>query len=238
MKRDLYSKESFAQYVQDVKTLKKEGKLAYPLPCITICRDAGARGELTAHALKQYLDAATKPNPLWQVFEANLVDIILEKKALEGATRETLTEDKYSLFKRIQAFFQGLPSDYDVFEETVNVIQELLSLGNCIIVGRGASYVAKDMPNVLKVKLTVSSETALRRIAKDDGVNRTEAAFIYRKRNKARRNYIKNYYKQNPDNPKNYDLVLDTDNLRVVEIAEIIGKALIKKMKAQYPEYP
>lgn len=237
MARDfLYSKEDFEQYVRDVRELRTSGTLTHPLPAVTICRDAGARGEMTAHCLKNYLDAVTDPHPLWQVFEANLVDLILEKADLKNLSSVHLQEESSSIFKKMKALLQGLPSDYEIYEETVAVIKELLDLGHCIIVGRGASFVAASMANVIKIKLTVSEQTALRRIAKDEGVSRTEAASIYRNRNKARRSYIKDYYRQNPDEKRHYDEVINTDDKSAAEVAEHIGKLVIQRTKELFGE--
>ena len=226
MLRDNWTRAEFDTYVSTLKQRKKEGLLSSPLPAITICRQAGGRGELTAHALKQYLDAYEKDSLPWQVFEANLVDLILEKNALPVAISERFKEVPATFWQRLKRRFTGEPTDKHLFESTSSTIEELLSLGHCIIVGRGASFVAAHMPHVLKVRLTASKETAIRRIAKDDKKTRKEATLLWRQRNHARETYIKKHFHQKVQPKGLHDLVIQTDNLRVLDVVDQIAQEL------------
>lgn len=226
MLRENWTKEELDNYVSSIRHMKETGQLTSPLPAITICRQAGARGELTAYALKQYLDAHQNVHPTWQVFEANLVDLILEKNALPLTIAPLMKEDKSTLWQKIQNLFSAAPSNKELFLRTISTIEELLGLGRCIIVGRGASFVAHEMPHVLRIRLEASRETAIRRIAKDDKITRQKAEEIWNQRNTARDNYIKTYFHKNPHKKQSYDIIINTDNLRVMEVADIIGKEL------------
>lgn len=230
MNRDSFTHKEFELYKVAARNWKETSPSSYRLPAVTICRQAGARGELTAHALKQYLDALNV-NPLpWMVFEANLVDLIMEQELLPPGALHNMPEDKVGFWSRMRARFAGIPTDRDLFCRTSSVISEILNLGHSIVVGRGASYCAADMPHVLKVKLMASKETAIRRIAYDDKISRKEANLVRQKRNSARDAYIRAYFRKNPADLDPYDLTIQTDNLRIVEVAELIAKALLDKI--------
>lgn len=230
MDRDSFTQKEFEDYKKAARALLEANQGNFRLPAVTICRQAGARGELTAHALKQYLDATNTTTLPWMVFEANLVDLILEQHFLPPATVRNMPEDRVSFWSRVRSRLTGTPTDRFLFCRTFSVISELLNLGQCIIVGRGASYCAAPMPHVLKVKLTATKETAIRRIAHDERISRKEANLIRQQRNKARDAYIRTYYHKNPNKSDVYDLTIQTDDLRVVEVAEIIGKELLLRL--------
>lgn len=227
--RDAFTQEEFEEYVATIRRMKESGELTRPFPVVTICRQAGARGELTAHALKQYLDASTLQTPAWHVFETNLVDIILKRNFLPETMAQSMTEDGGSLLRRLRSLFGGRPSEAELFRRTANIIRELLGIGQCIIVGRGASFLAEGMPHVLRVKLLAKEETAIRRLAKDEGISRVDATDLCHKRNAARNAFIKTYYHRNPLDHRVYDLVINTDEKRVVEVAEEIGRELLNR---------
>lgn len=234
MSRNEFTQAEFEDYAATVLKIREEGIITDPLPAVVISRDAGARGVLTAHALKQYLDATETDLKLpWKVFEANLVDIMLKRNSLPKALVDKMPEDKVGFLQRIRNLFEKEPSDTELFQKTESLLHELLGLGQNIIVGRGADFVGANMPHVLKVKLLVSEDTAVRRIAKDEGITRQEAAELRVRRDVARAAYVKNYYRRNYHDYRHFDLVIETDNLRVVEVAEMIGRAIRSGKKAK-----
>lgn len=230
MDRDSFTQKEFEDYKKAARAVLEANQGDLRLPAVTICRQAGARGELTAHALKQYLDAADTATLPWMVFEANLVDLILEQNFLPPGTIRNMPEDRVGFWSRVRSRLTGTPTDSFLFRRTFSVISELLNLGQCIIVGRGASYCAASMPHVLRVKLLATKETAIRRIAHDERISRTDSNLIRQQRNKARDAYIRTYYHKNPNKSDIYDLTIHTDELRVVEVAEIIGKELLSRL--------
>lgn len=226
MSRDQFTQEEFEEFVSQVRHLKEQGAIKRPLPSVTISRDAGSRGVLTAHALKQFLDATESVGLPWKVFESNLVNILLKRDKLPDSLAVRMSEDKIGFLKRIQGVFSKEPSNMLLFKKTTAFLQELLELGQCVIVGRGAGLLAQEMPQVFKVKLLVSEETAIRRIAKDEKVSRSQAVALRIKRNDERAAYIRNYHHWGLSSREKFDLVIQTDELRVVEVAEKIGRAL------------
>lgn len=226
MSRDDFTIEEFEDFVTKIRQAKEKGLLTLPLPSVTISRDAGARGVQTAHALKQYLDATEKTGIKWKVFEANLVNILLKRNSLPSTLANRMPEDKVGFLQRVKTLFEHAPSDQELFQRTRQLLDELLDLGQCIIVGRGADLQGIKKSRVLKVKLLVSEETAIRRIAKDEGISRQKAAELRVKRNNARAAYVKTYFHKNYHHLDHFDLVIQTDDLRVVEVAEKIGRAL------------
>lgn len=233
MTRDAVTQEELEAFVSQIHQMREEGLIKPPLPAVTISRSAGSRGELTAHALKNYLDATEDTGLPWKVFESNLVGILLKRNKLPESLAVRLPEEKIGFLTRIKGLFDKQPSNMLLFQKATIFLQELLGLGHTIIVGRGAGVLANDMPHVLKVRLLASKDTAIRRIAKDDRVSRAKAEVIRTVRDAGREAYIKNYHHWGGFHnvQEKHDLVIQTDQWRVVEVAEQIGRELRKKMK-------
>ena len=109
-----------------------------------------------------------------------------------------------------------------VFLAQFDAITKLASEGDCVIVGRCADYVLKDLPNVTRIFLYASVEKRIERIMRVENATRDEARELIRKTDKQRKSYYNFFADGNWGLRSNYDLMLRTDNRTPESVAETI----------------
>ena len=115
-----------------------------------------------------------------------------------------------------------MPLNQRVFLAQFDAITKLASEGDCVIVGRCADYVLKDVPGVVHVFLYASMEKRIERIMQVEGVDRDAARELIRKTDKQRKNYYNFFADGNWGLRSNYDLMVRTDDHRPEDIANAI----------------
>ncbi|HOC20118.1 MAG: cytidylate kinase-like family protein [Chloroflexi bacterium] len=112
------------------------------------------------------------------------------------------------------------------------VILECAQAGNVIIVGRGGQAILRDMSGVLRVKIVGSEEIRARRLMQRLGIDAKEAERQIRRSDRERARYLKHFHGLDWEDPRLYDLVLNTDRLTVDAAVQLIIEA------AQYMAQP
>ena len=113
-----------------------------------------------------------------------------------------------------------MPLNQRVFLAQFDAITNLASEGDCVIVGRCADYVLKDLPNVTRIFLYASVEKRIERIMRVENATRDEARELIRKTDKQRKSYYNFFADGNWGLRSNYDLMLRTDNRTPESVAE------------------
>lgn len=122
-----------------------------------------------------------------------------------------------------------MPLNQRVFLAQFDAIGKIAAEGPCVIVGRCADYVLKEMKNVVHVFIYASVEKRIERIMRVENVARDRARELIRKTDKQRRNYYNFFADGNWGMRSNYDLMLRTDDLSPDKAAEqIIAFAKLK----------
>lgn len=115
-----------------------------------------------------------------------------------------------------------MPLNQRIFLAQFDAIGKIASEGDCVIVGRCADYVLKDLPHVTHVFLYASTEKRIERIMRVEGISRDEAKELVRKTDKQRKNYYNFFADGNWGLRSNYDLMIRTDNRMPEDIADAI----------------
>lgn len=115
-----------------------------------------------------------------------------------------------------------MPLNQRVFLAQFDAIGKIASEGDCVIVGRCADYVLKELPHVTHVFLYASTEKRIERIMRVEGISRDEAKDLVRKTDKQRKNYYNFFADGNWGLRSNYDLMIRTDNRKPEDIADAI----------------
>ena len=115
-----------------------------------------------------------------------------------------------------------MPLNQRVFLAQFDAITKLAAEGDCVIVGRCADYVLKDMPEVTHVFLYASMEKRIERIMRVEKVDRDTARELIRKTDKQRKNYYNFFADGNWGLRSNYDLMVRTDFHKPEDIANAI----------------
>ena len=146
------------------------------------------------------------------------------------ANADELTRNSL-LFRVSQKLYHGelippesnnFTSDQNLFNYQAKILKELAERESYICVGRACDYILKDFPNVLKVFVYASPETCIENEMKRQGIDRKSAEKYVNSNNKFRREYYKYHTGRVWEDPYNYDLCLNTEDLTHEQSVEII----------------
>ncbi|MDD3333998.1 MAG: cytidylate kinase-like family protein [Eubacteriales bacterium] len=120
------------------------------------------------------------------------------------------------------SFGLQMPMNQRVFLAQFEAITKLASEQSCVIVGRCADYVLRDMAHVTHVFVYASMERRVERIMRVENVDQGKAQELIRKTDKQRKNYYNFFADGNWGLRSNYDLMLRTDGHTTAELAELV----------------
>lgn len=117
-----------------------------------------------------------------------------------------------------------------IFDMQSKIIRKLAETESCIIVGKCADYILKDMPNVVSVYIEAPREYCRKRIMKKQGVDAQKADALISSTDKYRAEYYQFYTNGNYwTNPVNYDMTLNSAKIGHNNCIEVIKDYLEMK---------
>lgn len=106
------------------------------------------------------------------------------------------------------------------------LMEELASEGNVVIIGRAGQVILRDNPGVLHVKVMAPASLRAERIAREQNIPITSAQEQIKASDQTRKDYLRRYYKVRWDDPELYDLIVNTARLTPEGAACLICQAL------------
>jgi cytidylate kinase len=201
-------------------------------PAVTISRAEGAGGLTVASNLADYLQTHIPSHDTWTVFSQQLVDKVLEEHHLQKHIGDFMKEGHKGMLRDAFEEWLGLhPSTWTLVERTNATILRLAQIGNVILVGRGANIVTRELPTVFHVRLVGSLEKKIGQAQKVFGLDQKAAASYIKKKDKARKRYVKDNFDKDIEDPLLYHVTINTDLVRHDEAARLIGDEMIKRFK-------
>lgn len=199
---------------------------------ITISREVGSGGRTIGSKLAERLGV--------RYCDKQLIKSLMEKfgisagsiEKIKGQKKNTILEalrsftpDPYSgpVIMSGREYNPGITTD-DVFNVETEVLRQLASEGSCVIAGRSGFFILKDCPNKFDIFIRASLPKRIERVMTRQGVSREEAANIIETVDKARENYIKRFTGISRYDARNYDLVLNVDDITPDEAVDVIMK--------------
>ena len=110
----------------------------------------------------------------------------------------------------------------EIFEAETEILKELAAESSCVIAGRSGFFVLKDVPNKVDIMLVAPRDKRIARVAEKQNLTPDKAALIVDRVDKSRENYVKRYTGNSRYDLRNYDLVLNVDDLSEDEVVDII----------------
>lgn len=127
-------------------------------------------------------------------------------------------------------------SDQNLFNYQAKVLKELAERESFVGIGRGCTYVLKDVPNVLRVFVYASRECCISREAARQGISEKDAARHVQRMDKYRSEYHKYHTGHEWKDPYNYDLCLNTELLTYEQCAKLIEYHMWVRFGIEMPE--
>lgn len=192
---------------------------------ITISRELGSGGHTVGQLLAERLGVRFSDKELIKALreEFHLTTDAIER--LKGEKKDWLTsllrkivampkaenvvewDDKF-----VQEYRPDLSSD-EIFEAEKQILRGIAEEGSCVIAGRSGFFVLKDFPNKLDIFITAPREKRIERVMAKQHLSEQEAAAAIDRVDEGRENYIKRYAGTSRYDVRNYDLVINMDNV-------------------------
>ena len=97
--------------------------------------------------------------------------------------------------------------------------------GSVVIYAHAASYALAGRDGVLRVLVTAPEETRVARLAARDGIDEKQARKRVSESDRSRAAYLERFYKVKREEPTDYDLVVNTDQMTAETAADVIVDA-------------
>jgi cytidylate kinase len=126
------------------------------------------------------------------------------------------------------------PFSDEIYLETMSaIIRELAASDRILLLGRGSQMILKDELRVLHVLCIAPRQLRASRLADREQVGLEEAKQRVEKSDKARAAFYQKLWKVDVEDPRLYDLTLDTARMNFDDCAEVV--ALAARLKAGEP---
>ncbi len=130
-------------------------------------------------------------------------------------------------------FYSGsssISSD-SIYQAQCDFIHEIASDGPCVIVGRSADYVLRDIDNVVNIFVHARMDDCVRRILeRADTLTADEARCLAERTNKVRAAFYNFYTDKRWGAASTYDLTLDSSLLPLEECADFVIDYLYRRL--------
>ncbi len=167
---------------------------------------------------------------------SGLLRTFLERSAASGADPLTGATGLEVVLSRTYADLaaeQEEPqlSDSLYLKTMTAIIRELAARGDIVILGRGSQMILADMPHALHVLCVAPQKLRVHRLAEREDIGMEEATKRTTASDRARCGFYKKFWKVELEDPKLYDLAIDTSRLSY-EIATDLVVAAVRAKNA------
>ncbi len=202
---------------EDQKTSEQEAEPPTPIT-IALSRQAGSGGLEIARAVGAQLD--------WPVYDHELLDKIAEQKGLSKRLIEHLDERSPHWLEQMFRSFGAKEAQREgsYIQGLVGLLMSLSKQGHCVIVGRGA---AQSLPpdSTLSVRVVAPRTDRIAQIQRTKNLSAAEAERWVDKHDRERTRFVQHYFHPSPDDPVQYDLVLNSKRMGQDECVALIVQA-------------
>ncbi len=118
------------------------------------------------------------------------------------------------------------------------VMEELVTAGNVVILGRAGQVILRDQPDTVHIRLIAPTPVRAARIAQSHNISIEGALAQIEASDRSRRNYLKRFYHVHWDDPELYDLVINTSRTTSDMAATLICQTLSLRQRQLASDHP
>ena len=190
---------------------------------ITIARGFGSGGKEIGHAVAKKLGI--------NCYEHSILTLASQMSGLDRSHFAKADEKilKPSFIHSIKETFSPEPeahfvSNDELFSYEAQIMRGLASSESCVIVGKAADYVLRDLDNVFSFYIEAPRSFCLENVLRKMDVTEEEANELITKTDKTRAEFYKYVTKGNYwTNPVNYDMTLNSAKIGKDKCVEVIA---------------
>ena len=191
---------------------------------ITISREFGSGGRLIGKRLAERLEVP--------YYDKELLDRIAEesgfcKEMMEDAEKKAKHSFLYSLSSAMgtgEAGPESLSLNERFFLAQFDTIRKIADEGSCVIVGRCADYILRDMAEATNVFIYAEEGDKIKRAVQEYGVPQDAVRKLMKDTDKARANYYAYHTGRKWGEHVNYHLSIDSGYVEIEDIVDLILK--------------
>ena len=198
---------------------------------ITISRQYGSGGSEVAQRVASAL--------AWELLDNAIVDAVAARLDMSSEEVEAREERVPSLVERLASAMSlgspemlitgehplGAPSEEQIVATTAQIVDEAVSRGNVVLVGRGAQSQLAEREDALHVFCYAPRPALIARAARRLGVTEAEAMRVVDDTNRAREQYVRRHWNRAWQGVDNYHLCVNTSWLGIEGAADMISRA-------------
>jgi cytidylate kinase len=198
---------------------------------ITISRQYGSGGSEVAQRVASTLG--------WELLDNAIVDAVAARLDMSSEEVEAREERVPSLVERLASAMSlgspemlitgehplGAPSEEQIVATTAQIVDEAVSRGNVVLVGRGAQSQLAERDDALHVFCYAPRAALIARAARRLGVTEAEAMRVVDDTNRAREQYVRRHWNRAWQGVDNYHLCVNTSWLGIEGAADMISRA-------------
>lgn len=207
----------------------------HPQPfAINIGRQLGSGGRAIGRLLADSMGA--------RYLDRELLTLAADRSGLSPEIFERTDEHKGFLHTLAGSLFPAFSAHTGYYDESVNddtlfrlqseAIRRAAQEAPCIIIGRCADYVLRDMPRTVNVFVVADRRDRIARLCRMNNITEAEATRRIDKGDQRRAEYYNFYTQQRWGAAETYDLCLNTSLFGIERTAEIIRQFAEEKLAA------
>lgn len=189
---------------------------------ITVSRELGSGGRTVGRKLAEALGVRYSDKELIEAlgnqFNLNTASIeklkSKKKNWFDDYVQLVAPVPKASLFVEAKSAYQPTPASEELYKAETEILRAIAGEGSCVIAGRLAFFALKDITNKLDIFITASLEKRVERVMRKQNLTEAEAREAIDRVDRGRENYVKRFSGLSRYDARNYDLVLNMDNLQ------------------------
>lgn len=195
---------------------------------VTIGREFGSGGHEVGRRLAAELGLRLYDKELLKMMaqESNICEQVLEDydEKNTGSLLYSIMMDVYPSLNYV-----GNTLQRQIYQAQYDTIRKIGEKGGCVIVGRGADYILRDLSHVTSVFIHASEEFRVGRIMEYEHVDAQKAKEIIAKADKKRASYYNFQTEKKWGNVSSYNLSLDASDIGIDGCVSVIRCYLEKK---------
>lgn len=197
--------EALLSYIQTDERPRRAAGAADTPPVVTIARDHGSGGRAIAELVAERLGVRCFGKPL-------LDAVVRGAEADPGLMRRLDDELPPRAGTGLYAALMGLKDPLHEYRRVMNRVVDGIAFRGGVIVGRGA-HLLVHAPRALRVRIVGSEEVCARRLAGGDVTQVAAKLDELRGANADRARYIRQCFDSDLNDPRLFDLVINTDRI-------------------------
>ncbi len=194
-----------------------------PAPIVTISRESGSRGSYFGSRLAGRLG--------YQRLHREAIDVICRTSGYLRRVIESLDEHSRSQLElTMEAFLTGQAVDHsDYAKQLCRVVLSMSELGGIVLMGRGGNVILGPRRG-FHIRVICPKKKRIENLVKYKQIDADEAKRIIEMSDRDRREFIATLCDEDIDNPRLYDLVVNTAYMDIEELTDVAVVAIKAKM--------